>query len=936
MNQVLRVFAFLMIGNLAVAQNGSIKGSVKDITNGEAVIGATVAIVGTTTGVMADIEGDFLIPIVKVGSYKIKISIVGYKAQEMDISVYSGQTTVLNVQMQDDTQILNEVKVVGQRFTFSDVSVITEIKQATGVAVGISAEQIGKSQDRDAAQVIRRVPGISIFDDRFVVVRGLNERYNSVMLNDAISPSTEVDTRAFSFDLVPSGAIDRMIVYKSPSADLPGDFSGGVIKIFTKTVPDGNTFKIGIQTGYRTNTTFETVSDHAGGSMDWLGFDNSRQLSKSFPDTRSILTSPSSKEITSEFQKLENFYALKSRLVSPDLRLSSLLTRKRKIGNADFTSFTSLNYSNTNMAFNNAPIVFKRYETDVFADRIPNDFQNSIYQNNYRLGVMANWALILNPRNKIEFRNLFNQLANKETTTRAGSTDNVYAIAGNSFKFESRSIYSGQLSGKHDLGSKSEVNWTTGMGYTKRLEPDTRRFIQSKTSATDDFIINVPTQSSPTLEQSSRFFSNLTEVVGMASGSYEYRISKDENDEDPIKIKTGVYSEIKSRDFSARWFGYVNPYRAATNVSPEVFFQPERISNEGTYVNEGTNYDDQYKAHNYNASGFVNTSVPLGKLKITGGVRVEYNQQTLNSFKRGSGKPVDVNLTRVNALPSINTSFNFSEKSLIRASYGMTLNRPEFRELAPFTYYDFNLNASKTGNPDLLNASINNFDVRYEFYPSPSELISIGVFHKLFKNPIEQVIRYSGSGVNFSYANVDHANSSGLEIEVRKSLESMTENVFLKRMNLVLNTSIIKSSVKSSGSGSSFGERQLQGQSPYIVNAGVFYNDVKRGTQINVIYNIIGPRIVYVGDRNLANTTGLYPDQYELPRNMLDLSFIQKLNNHFEVRVGAQDILNSAFRVYQDTNLDGKISSNPVQGQDDLIQSFKRGGNYSLGINYTF
>jgi hypothetical protein len=330
------------------------------------------------------------------------------------------------------------------------------------------------------------------------------------------------------------------------------------------------------------------------------------------------------------------------------------------------------------------------------------------------------------------------------------------------------------------------------------------------------------------------------------------------------------------------------------------------------------------------------TEKHLEIVKITAGVRTEYNQQALSSFKRGSGKPIDVNLLKVNALPSINTSYNFSEKSLLRVSYGMTLNRPEFRELAPFTYYDFNLNASKTGNPNLINASINNFDVRYELYPSQSELISIGVFHKLFRNPIEQVIRYSGSGVNFSYANVDRANSSGIELEVRKSLESLTENPFLKRINLILNTSLIKSSVKSSGNGSSFGERQLQGQSPYIVNASIYYNNIEKGTQFNVIYNIIGPRIVYVGDRNLSNVNGLYPDQYELSRNMLDMSFVQKLSNHFEVRVGAQDILNNAFRVYQDTNLDGKISGNPIKGQDDLIQSFKRGANYSLGINYTF
>ncbi len=940
------IFTALLITTLLMfasatlqAQFGSIKGTILDEKTGEGVIGSTISIPGTTIGAMADIEGNFELPKVAVGKYTIKISFVGYTTKEIpEVTIYSGQTTVLNVHLSDDAQVLNEVKVVAQRFTFSELSVITEIKQAEGVAVGISAEQIGKSQDRDAAQVIRRVPGISIFDDRFVVVRGLNERYNSVMLNDALAPSTEVDTRAFSFDLVPSAAIDRMIVYKSPSADLPGDFSGGVIKIFTKTVPDGNTFKIGVTTGYRQGTTFNKVTDYMGSSTDLLGFDNGlRNLPNSFPSTNSVLNAPSSTAITSAFQDLGKFYNVVNKTASPDLRLSALLTRKMKIGSADFTSFSSLNYSNTNNDFQNMPVVFKRYDNDVLAEKIPNDFQDMVYQNNVRVGIMSNWALILNPRNKIEFRNLFNQLANKETTTRGGSTDNVYAIAGNSFKYESRSIYSGQLSGKHDIGENSEVNWNAGLGFTKRLEPDTRRFIESKNNADDEFQINVPSQSSPTLEQASRFFSNLTEFVGMSSGSYEYRVPTTVEDKEQIKLKAGYYVESKSRDFSARWFGYVNPYRANTTVSPEVFFNPVNISNEGTYMNEGTNYDDQYTAYNLNTSGYLHASIPMRKFKLAGGIRTEYNRQSLSSFKRGSGKPVTVNLENVNILPSVNTSYNFSDKSLLRASWGKTLNRPEFRELAPFTYYDFSLNASKTGNPNLINAHVDNFDLRYEFYPSPSELISIGVFHKLFTNPIEQVIRYSGSGVNFSYANVANANSSGVELEIRKSLKELSGNKFVQNLNLILNTSLINSSVKSSaGVTSNFGERQLQGQSPYIVNAGIFYNDVNSGTQVNVIYNVIGPRIVYVGDKNESNLNGLYPDQYELSRNMLDISIIKKINSHFELRAGGQDILNNKFRIYQDTNLDGKISSKPVKGQDDLIQSFRRGGYYTLGVNYTF
>ncbi|NBA84440.1 TonB-dependent receptor [Emticicia sp. CRIBPO] len=940
MNKNLKIYFllfFLSFSLSAFSQFGTIRGTIKDSKNNEAVIGATISIPGTTIGAIADVEGNFEIPKVAAGTYTIKISFIGYKNTELkDIKVFGGQTTLINSSLVEDSQSLQEIKVVARRFTFSDVSVITEIKQAEAVAVGISAEQIGKTQDRDAAQVIRRVPGISIFDDRFVVVRGLNERYNTVMLNDAISPSTEVDTRAFSFDLIPSGAIDRMIVYKSPSAELPGDFSGGVIKLFTKTVPDANKFEVGFSLGTRALTTGAKVNDYSGGKFDWLGFDDgTRRLPSSFPTTNQIQSQPNSAANVDAFKNLNPFYTLQQKTVSPDLRFSLLWTRKMKIGSKDLNTYTSANYSNTNNAFQNQDLVFKRYEADVFADQLPNDFKDRVFQNNVRIGIMSNWSYIINAKNKIEFRNLFNQLANKETNYRNGSTDSFADLTAYSFKFDTRSIYSGQLSGKHDINDNSEFGWNAGFGFTKRYEPDTRRFIVGRSTLDEPFAINVPRLSSPVLEQASRFFSDLSETVTMASGNYEYRIEKGE-DKEPVKLKAGFYTELKNRDFGARWFGFVNPFRVSTQLSPEEFFAPSNLSTNGLYVNEGTNYDDKYTARNLNASAFASAVLPMGKFKATAGVRGEYNDQSLESKRRGSGNPIEVGLSKFNVLPSVNVSYNFTEKSLLRAAWGMTLNRPEFRELAPFTYYDFNLNASKTGNPDLKNASVNNFDLRYEFYPTQSELISLGVFYKDFKNPIEQVIRYSGSGVNFSYANASRAYSRGIELELRKNLTDLTSSKFINNLSFLLNTSLIQSNVKSSGGGSGFGERQLQGQSPYIINGGVFYNDADHKFQVNVVYNIIGQRIVYVGDKNKSNLNGLYPDQYEIPRNMLDINVIKGIGQRLEIKAGVQDLLNNVFGIYQDTNLDGKISRKHTAGEDDLIQSFRRGAYYSVGVTYKF
>jgi uncharacterized membrane protein len=234
------------------AQTGSIKGTIKDAKTGDALIGAAVLVEGTTNGAAADIEGSFLIPKAPAGTATLVVSYVGYKQKKINVQVESGKTTVVSTALDEDAgQALAEVVVTAERPTNTEVSLISEIRTAQQIATGVSAEQIVKTQDRDAAQVARRVPGVSIAENRFVLVRGLTQRYNTVMINDVIAPSSEVDIRAFSFDMIPSNMLDRMIIYKSGAAELPGDFAGGVIKIYTKKAPEENFFNVGASVSYR-------------------------------------------------------------------------------------------------------------------------------------------------------------------------------------------------------------------------------------------------------------------------------------------------------------------------------------------------------------------------------------------------------------------------------------------------------------------------------------------------------------------------------------------------------------------------------------------------------------------------------------------------------------------------------------------------------------
>jgi TonB-dependent receptor len=936
-SKLLSLLFVILSASLAFAQTGSIKGSIVDAQSKEAIIGASVILKGSTppVGTATDQEGKFDIPNIPTGKHTVIVSYISYKNKEVDVTVYPNQAILINATLEEDVANLQEVKIVGQRQTFTDVSVITEIRKAEQIAVGISAQQIQKSQDRDASQVVRRVPGVSIQDDRFVIIRGLNERYNTVMLNDAITPSSEVDVKSFSFDLIPSSAIDRIMIYKSGAPDLPGEFAGGVIKIYTKTVPDENGFTLNLSTSYRGGTTFHDAKDYKGSSLDWTGFGaKDRVLPSNFPSTKRLINenTPSDRTLNA-FRNLTDFYNLQTKTIRPDLRFSIGYNRNMNIGDKRLTTFNNINYTHTTQFMPTEQFRYLAFDDTKQASEVQLNYNDQFLGQNTRLGAMSNWGFIINPNHKIEFRNLFNQLSNKETTYRQGySNDNGREVQNYAFRYESKSIYSGQLSGTHDVSNATTIKWTGAFGWTHRDEPDFRRFVTSRDIGSNDpFVIETLQGSGASLTRNARFFSKLNEYSSSFRADIEHRINRKgyEGDEKmQIKLRAGGLAEYKDRIFNARWFNLNNPGGVSSEIlngTPDQFFDKSNIAADKLYYVEHTNTDDKYKAQNLLAAGYVGAYIPLTtRFNVSLGFRGEFNRQQLQSQERGAGAKVDVDNPIFRPLPSVNMAYNFTEKSLIRLAYSMTVNRPEFRELAPFNYYDFNFDVSRVGNPNLKTPSIHNIDLRYEFYPKDGEVISIAGFYKHFKNPIESRVRYSGSNVTFSVDNAKSAYAYGAELEVRKSLKEVSNSAFVNNLTLVLNASVIKSDVLTGFAGQE-ANRQLQGQSPYLINTGIYYTEPTMGLQINALYNVIGKRIFLVGDE------AVQPTVYEMPRNVIDLNIIKAIGRHMELKLGVQDLLNQQFRLIQDSNLDGKISK-----VDESYQKYRRGTYSTIGVTYKF
>jgi outer membrane receptor protein involved in Fe transport len=338
-------------------------------------------------------------------------------------------------------------------------------------------------------------------------------------------------------------------------------------------------------------------------------------------------------------------------------------------------------------------------------------------------------------------------------------------------------------------------------------------------------------------------------------------------------------------------------------------------------------------------AGYLSARIPVGqKVNIYGGLRLERNKQTLSSYRQGTSIQVAVDRDTINLFPSANLTYNFNEKNLIRAAYGMSVNRPEFREIAPFYYVDFEMNAGVYGAPEISQAYIHNFDIRYEMYPENGQTFSLGAFYKNFVHPIEQVI-FGNNPTQYSFENVESAYSYGVEADLRKSLDFIPG---LKNITLVMNASLIKSQVQFAP-GSLSRNRPLEGQSPYIINAGFFYQGENNGLMMSLLYNVIGKRIVAVG-RPSPNQWEDIPDIYEMPRNVIDFTFSKAIGKNVEIKGGIKDILNLPVKYQQNINTSvdmalysqGADSGFKYFDRNQVTRSYSPGRTLLLGITLKF
>lgn len=976
-------FIMLFVAQFLFSQTGIIKGSTVEEATGRTIPGISIKILNTKFFTISDSDGNFTIRNVPVGKYELEFASVSFEAKTItDVEVIVNETVTVNVSLTEKNTKLDEVviKIARSNKVESVRSLLTMQKNSIRVSDGISAESIKRTPDKTTSDVLKRISGASIQDNKFVIIRGLNDRYNASYLNGTPLPSSEPDRKAFSFDIFLANMIDNLVIYKTASPDLPGEFAGGVIEINTKAVPDKDFQSLTIGTGYNTITTGQDQQYYKGGSSDWLGIDDgTRALAPNVPSSRDMLALQAVRndgnqqsliDISKNFQ---NDWTVNDKKFAPNTSFQYSLGKFYEVKEESNIGFLfSLSHSSTNN-FNETS---RRSFDDVAV--LVRDQNDKSYSNQVLFGAIANVSYKLNPNNSFTFKNLYSVNSDNRYIDRDGKINqdpDALSARTTARLFTSNNIYTSQILGEHFLPSTQlKINWVLGYDLVQRNIPTERRntytYVKfedgSQSNPAAIFSINNVGAEYPGAIFSSK---NVEDVYfGKVDLSRKFKITESFNTD----IKVGGAYQTRKRDFAARQLGYIpfngnfrgtgygdNTFDGAILTQPNsIIFDPVNMGVTGTNKSglvlfEGTRGNDAYTASSVLKSAYTMFDHSYKKIRFIWGVRMESYLQKLNAFT-DAGRPIAINDSRTDFLPSANLIFGLTKTQNVRFSASRTLNRPEFRELAPFLFFDIATRFNTEGTETLQVATIDNYDLRYEIFPGKGQLFSISAFYKKFKNPIE--LQALANNTN-KYQNAKSGENQGIEIEYRTLLGSIVnndENKLLNDLTLYTNIAIIKSRVDISNliQSTTLEDIPLQGQSPYVFNAGLQYINKENGWSSALNVNRVGNRVAIQSNQTVG---GNFPALWEKSRTFLDFQVTKTiLKNKIELKLNAQNILAQDLIFYNNTDtpiqttssIKGVINNiftgnkNNTNGYnqaiDDTVFITKFGRTFSFAVNYSF
>ena len=887
----------------------TITGTIYDSETGEPLPGVTIMVKGTKMGTYSDLDGHFKLRDLKPGTYTLIFSVIGYKDSRIaDLQVNAGESKRLDdILLAPEAVKVKGVEVTAKRVTHSEAALLRIQMKAPAISDGISAQQIARSPDSDAASALKRVTGITVVGGKYVYVRGMGERYSNTLLNGAPLPSPEPKKRVIPMDLIPANLLENVVVTKTSTPDQWGNFSGGSVRLKTKEFPEKLTLRFSVSSGWNSQTTGKTFYKSPSGETDWLGIDDGTRDIPSKVDQAINGGHPkgaqgvSNQELAQSFRQVWDGMSKKAPL---NQNYSFSIGNQTELLSRPFGFIFSLTYDNKYNYRNEIQNFYNGSNSGMQA-RSSWNIEKSTFS--VLWGGIFNLNYKLHPYHKLRVNTTYTRSADDEVRWMEGDYEDWKWLE-SQLKWVEQSLAHFRLTGQHQLPAlfSSRLEWNASYGEAKRKEPDKSALLWSNTRPESDTLYRLESQKTSkyrtwddTKDENFSFSSDWTKDFKQWGGL-------------PAKFKLGWSLEKMDRDDHRRYFKVL--MRAKNR-----FFEG-RPADECLEPPTDVRFVDSqsYWAEKKITAGYVLFDMPIFKsLRAIAGIRAEGTDMEFTLYPTGSGndpsRQITVTKNYTEWLPSVNLSYSLTESMNLRFAVARTITRPEYFELIPREDIEIFENLKSFGNPELEHTRIWNYDTRWELYPRPGEVLAVSLFYKKFDRPVEQVYTMMGTPT-LKPINVEGAHNYGVELEIRKQLDFL--GIWMSNFSVNANYALISSKVEIGELSNMFGvtnkERALIGQSPYALNLTLGYEN-KHGTSARLLYNRFGERIAYPGASG-------NPDIVEEPFDQLDFTFEQKLFHYLGLKLKATNLSNSEVEFTQG----GK-----------LWRLYKKGVNYSMGLSYS-
>jgi hypothetical protein len=875
-----------------VSTSGRITGRVISGETSQPIQRAEVQVAGTLHRAMTDLDGRYFLPEIPPGRHTVEVRKIGFTPKNVtNVGVAADSTTLLDLSLTTAVFAVEAITVSAdvERGTVSRA--LEEQRNALNIVNAVSAEQIARSPDSDASQAVQRVSGVTVQDGRYVFVRGLGERYTTTSLNGARIPSPEPEKRVVPLDLFPAGLLEGVTTSKTFTPDQPGDFSGAQVDLKTREFPANRVFTFSVSAGLNTAATGHTIARAPTTGREWLGFGGSARRLPAAAREAGDLHGATQDEVNAILRSFRNVWNADAGDGYPKGSFGIALGGEDPVFGRRIGYIASLSYG-----FDQE---IRQNETKAVAvgdgqggARAQNVYTGSTARTGVLWGGIVNLSTRLGSTSRLQFNNTYNRSAENEATRLSGVNEEFgYQLDITRLTFTERAVRSHQLRGEHLLGDRHRFEWSGTYSRVQRDEPD-------RSDLADEAVVNPETGAVQrtrwfgAARSATRTFSELNEWSGETGGSLRFAFGAPGRE---LAIKVGGGYRRVERDADSRAFDIISGSLDETQRSAPAESLFDGRHADGSLLLRVNSNGGFYTATDDNVAGYVQLEVPLGgRVRLIGGARVErsaLNVLSLSPF----GEETPAGLRHTDVLPSVAANIALSRNSNLRLSASQTLSRPEYRELSPVSYFDVLGGLTVRGNPDLRRALIQNADLRWEAFPNPGEVVSLGVFAKRFQDPIEQ-IQQGGTGASeLSYVNAEAAHNYGVELEIRKSLGVLAEA--LTPFTVFGNTTLMKSDITPGSEGVSAlttANRPMVGQAEYVVNAGLAYSNYRGTVNATILYNVVGPRIVEAG-------VDPRPDTYEQERHVIDVSLRLPAFAGLALKLDARNLLDADYLRTQGT-----------------------------------